>query len=94
MIGTHTQQSHTDTIPPVFSEENETALTPAYINANAPSVLLSTKVVTHHPKAGLNPLVDAASFLFSVISELKYTSLHRQLNRLQNELIQEINGFQ
>ena len=47
----------------------------------------------HHPKAGLNPLVDTAGYLFSVIGKIKHLKSYRHLNKLQKELIQEINTF-
>lgn len=56
-------------------------------------LLLPGRIVTHHPKAGLNPLVDAAGYLFSIIGKLKHSRTYRQLNKLQKELIQEINTF-
>lgn len=57
-------------------------------------LLLPNRVVTHHPKAGLNPVADAASYLFSVLGKLKTITTYRQLDKLQQELIQEINTFQ
>lgn len=58
------------------------------------SYLLPSRVVNHNPKAGLNPMVDAAGYLFSVLGKLKQLKTYRQLNKLQAELIQEINSFQ
>lgn len=58
------------------------------------ATLLPNRVVTHNPKAGLNPLVDAAGYLFSVLGKLKHIKSYRQLGKLQKELIQEINTFQ
>lgn len=57
-------------------------------------LLLTNKFVTHHPKSGLNPLVDAAAYLFSIIGKLKQLKSYRHLNKLQKELILEINHFQ
>lgn len=82
MIGTQTQQTTPSTTPADFSHET------------SPQLLVLNRVITHSPKAGLNPLVDAASFLFSAISELKRTTAYRQLNKLQKELIHEVNTFQ
>jgi len=62
------------------------------LNASA-QLLLPSRVVSHNPKAGLNPIVDAAGYLFSIIGKLKAIKTYRQLNKLQAELIQEINLF-
>ncbi len=63
------------------------------LNSNS-QFLLPSRNVTHNPKAGLNPIVDAAGYLFSVIGKLKNLKSYRQLNKLQTELVQEINTFQ
>lgn len=60
----------------------------------SPSLVFPSRTVRHHPKAGLNTLVDNASYLFSVIGKLKNIKSYRQLSKLQQELIQEINHFQ
>lgn len=52
------------------------------------------RTLMHDPQAGLNPLVDAAGYLFSVLGKLKNIQSYRQLHKLQKELIQEINVFQ
>lgn len=57
-------------------------------------LLLPSKFITHHPKSGLNPLVDAAAYLFSVIGKLRQLKSYRNLNKLHQELLQEINAFQ
>lgn len=62
------------------------------LNASA-QLLLPSRIVSHNPKAGLNPIVDAAGYLFSIIGKLKAIKTYRQLNKLQAELIQEINLF-
>jgi type VI secretion system protein ImpK len=51
-------------------------------------------VLLHQRNAGLNPLVDAASYLFSLLGKLKEWSSCPKLDALQQELIQEINTFQ
>jgi len=56
--------------------------------------LLHSKFITHNPKAGLNPLVDAAAYLFSIIGKLKQLKSYRNLQKLHQELIAEINTFQ
>lgn len=57
-------------------------------------LLLHGKFTTHNPKAGLNPLVDVAGYLFSILGKLKHLKSYRNLNKLQKELTAEINGFQ
>lgn len=66
---------------------------PATPNKNN-QLLLPSKFIAHHPKAGVNPLVDAAAYLFSIIGRLKQIKSYRHLSRLQKELIEEINNFQ
>lgn len=57
-------------------------------------LVLHNKFITHPIKAGLNPLVDAAGYLFSIIGKLKHLKFYRQLNHLHKELVSEINHFQ
>ena len=57
-------------------------------------LLLRNKFIPHHTKAGINPLVDAASYLFSIIGKLKMLKSYPALQPLQKELINEINLFQ
>lgn len=58
------------------------------------SLILQDKFITHHPKAGLNPLVDSAGYLFSLIGQLKNLKSYRQLDQLQKTLVAEISVFQ
>lgn len=60
----------------------------------ASSLLIAGKIVKHHPKAGLNPIVDAAGYLLSALGKLKHIPTYQQLAKLQKELIQEVNQFQ
>jgi type VI secretion system protein ImpK len=55
---------------------------------------LHNQIISHHPRAGLNPVADAAGYLFTVMGQLKEAQNFRQLGRLQKELLQEINTFQ
>jgi len=64
------------------------------LDLEATTPLVTSKIVTHHPKAGLNPLADTAAYLISVLGKLKYIKSFRLLGKLQKELIQEINFFQ
>jgi len=63
-------------------------------NNRSSQLLPYSKFVAHHPKAGLNPLVDTAAYLFSLIGKLKNTKTYRNLAKLQSELTQEIHTFQ
>jgi len=57
-------------------------------------LLTRNKFTTHNPKAGVNRLVDAAAYLFSIIGRLKQIKSHPHLNKLHDELIAEINAFE
>lgn len=89
MIATHNQSANNPSLP-----EHDVALSTVKSLKTTPSLLLSHNHISHHPKAGLNPLVDAAAYLFSIIGKLKQVPTYRQLNNLQRDLIQEINAFQ
>ncbi|MBX3708595.1 MAG: type IVB secretion system protein IcmH/DotU [Gammaproteobacteria bacterium] len=90
----HSPNLITDT-PSQPLHRDDAAITNKIETLNSPSpLLLPNRIVTHHPKAGLNPIVDAAGYLFSVMGKLKNLKSFRQLNKLQTELIQEINAFQ
>ena len=102
MIATYTQQSPQDSLPMHFPQENgqqhstpiDNLFNPLQPQQTSTSLVLTNRKATHHPKAGLNPLVDHAGMLFTVLSELKHAKSYRQLSKLQKELIQEINIFQ
>lgn len=55
---------------------------------------IQNQIITHHPRAGVNPVVDAASHLFTILGRLKTTNHPHQLDELQHELIHEMNAFQ
>lgn len=74
---------------PSFTLSKNTAL-----DKNLTQTLLQSQFITHNPKAGLNPLVDAAAYLFSTIGKLKQLKSYRNLAKLQKELISEMNVFQ
>lgn len=57
-------------------------------------LLISSKFVTHIPEAGINPLVDAAAHIFSVMGKLKHIKWHHDLDKLHAELVLEIENFQ
>jgi len=54
------------------------------------SLVLPSRVMSHNTKAGLNPIVDAAGYLFSVLGKLMHLKSYRHLDKLQLELLQEI----
>jgi len=56
-------------------------------------LLLASKLIPHMPEAGLNPLVDAAAYLFSLLGKLKHVKSQRNLAALQQELLEEIKQF-
>jgi type VI secretion system protein ImpK len=74
------------------SEETSLATVISHPNPTT-QLLLSSKLITHVPEAGLNPLVDAAAYLFSLLGKLKHVKTHRNLPALQQELLDEINLF-
>lgn len=100
MTATHTQQNQKDNSTANFESIRETDTQQQLTNISpiknfhAPSTLLPSRIVAHDAKAGLNPIVDAAGYLFSILGQLKQTNTNRLLSKLQNELIQEINTFQ
>jgi len=49
--------------------------------------------IMHTPRSGLNPLADAAAPLFSIMGRLSQILTYHHLNKLQKELIQQINIF-
>lgn len=57
------------------------------------NVVLSNKAYTHDPKAGINPLVDSAAYLFSIIGKLKLIKPPAQFSKLQADLIQEMDAY-
>jgi|GEM_PF-1141172 len=76
-------------------DSHDTALSRIHTPAQASSTLiLPSRMVTHQPQAGLNPLVDSASYLFSILGKLKHSQTYRQLTKLHAELVQEVNLFQ
>ncbi len=56
--------------------------------------LLLTKPPIHQPEAGLNPLVDAAAYVFLLMGQLTRTRSHQELEKLQTSLLAEVRNFQ
>lgn len=75
-----------------MSEETSLACIITHPNPTT-QLLLSSKLIPHMPEAGLNPLVDAAAYLFSLLGKLKHVKSHANLPALQQELLEEINQF-
>jgi type VI secretion system protein ImpK len=94
MTASETVINKTHLTPPEYHKEAEAPHASLAKKTSSDSLLLTNKFITHHPKAGLNPLVDAAAYLFSIIGKLKQLKSYRHLSKLQKELIQEINHFQ
>ncbi len=77
------------------SIQDEQSLAPAKLSSDpSTQLLLSGKFITHTAKSGLNPLADAAAYLFSIMGKLKQLKSYRHLTKLRKELIEEINLFQ
>jgi type VI secretion system protein ImpK len=91
-----------ETLPENSLHENEEEVSSTEVSiANAlthfnPTTqqLLSSKIMLHTPDAGLNPLVDAAAYLFSIMGKLKHIKSYRRLDKLSAELTQAIEDFQ
>ncbi len=86
------EQPVMDVAPKVAESIDDAAIITSAEAAN--HLLARSKFISHHPKAGINPLVDAASYLFSIIGKLKQVKSYRHLNKLHKELVTEINTFQ
>lgn len=102
MIATHNQPAPTDNplvnsiadIHPLTSTESSSALNTLKNIGTHAQLLVQSRIITHTRKAGLNPLVDEAAYLLSVLGKLKRLKSYRHPNNLRKELIQEINRFQ
>lgn len=82
-------------LPPTLARTEDTDTSAALTHKNPlDHALVGYKFITHHIHSGLNPLVDAAAYLFSIVGKLKQLKTYRHLSRLQKELILEINSFQ
>jgi type VI secretion system protein ImpK len=98
MIRTHYQQAQVDNAATENATVHEIDPNQAQSRIQAlaipPQLHLHHQIIAHHPRAGLNPIVDAASYLFTLMDQLKTSKSHRALNKLQRDLIHEINLFQ
>lgn len=91
MVATINQTMAPDELMDEATNERSIALTQ---DSNTAALLLPSRIVTHHKHAGLNPLVDAAGYLFSMLGKVKHINHYRQLGKLQSEFIQEVNLYQ
>jgi type VI secretion system protein ImpK len=82
--------------PPRTNEENPHAPNHSQLQVSTANskLLVLNRNMGHTPHAGLNPLVDAASLLFSLLGKIKNLTSYRHINKLQEELILEVNSFQ
>lgn len=64
------------------------------LNAKENASLLPDVTTKHSANTGLNPLVDAASSLFSIIGKLKQVKSQKQLDKLSQDLADEVISFQ
>lgn len=104
MITTNTDSTTLEEIPltglnlkPPLVIEKDTIAIPVenkLIDLADNQLLLHGKFTTHNPKAGLNPLVDVAGYLFSTLGKLKNLKTYSNLPVLQKELTTEIYSFQ
>lgn len=100
MIATHSTQNVKDHLSQAFADElvqveseNKNTLSKVQ-NASDTQLLLPGRNFAHNTQSGLNPVVDAASYLFSVLGKLKQLKAYHHLSLLKDELILEINTFQ
>ncbi len=77
--------SHIENDPPFILTKNTALQQP---------MILHSKFIIHHHKSGLNPLVDAAAYVFSSIGKIKTLNPFSNLSKLQKEFIEEINTFE
>ncbi len=78
-----------------ISETSEDISFLSSVNSDVANQLLPRgKFISHNPQSGINPLVDSAAYLFSIIGRLKQIKSYRHLNKLHKELVNEINSFQ
>lgn len=102
MIATQNQHIPQDSNAPpsainadkTLSSEHDVNLHAINNDNPAPQLFLSRRAIIHDPATGLNPLVDACGYLFTILGKLKAVSKYRQFHKLQKELIQEVNTIQ
>jgi type IV/VI secretion system ImpK/VasF family protein len=80
--------------PTDFLTDNKPTLATTLDTDIETQLLLSSTLAVHHPKAGLNPLVDAAACLFSIMGKLKNAHSSHELHKLHDDLMHEVQLFQ
>jgi type VI secretion system protein ImpK len=95
MIITHNQEALDEHTAPECLESEPSPPTESTKTLASPSILrIDHQIAAHHPRAGVNPVVDAAGYLFTLISKWTATKDFNQLAKLRKELIQEVNTFE
>jgi len=75
-------------------EAAQASSSPATLKSSFNALSSMRRIITHQPKAGLNPIADAAANLFSIAGQIKPLNNYRHLSKLHQELMQEIQTFQ
>ncbi len=68
MIATHNEPSKDGVVLSLNVEKDAPEQALGEVKNFNSAILLPSRTLTHHNKAGINPLVDAAAYLFSIIS--------------------------
>lgn len=94
MIGIINKEENND-VEAKEEKDSDPSLALALTHPNPTTqLLLSCKPLIHRTESGLNPLVDAAAYLFSIMGKLKYLKSYKNLDQLHTELVEEIKNFQ
>lgn len=94
-VGEEQQTQKGNDISALPEEGKEPSIETAITHYNPTTqLLLSTKLLMHSSNGGLNPLVDAAAHLFSVMGRLKHLKSTRNLKKLHHDLVQEVETFE
>ena len=80
--------------PPSKEISIEQSIAHSVSNHPTSQLILSSRFITHHKEAGLNPLVDAAAKLFSIMGKLRFIKSHDHLANLHQELVSDVENFQ
>jgi type IV/VI secretion system ImpK/VasF family protein len=84
------------------AKKNENAFTGIVNLINVPDTtpqdanaqLILTKPPVHQAEAGLNPLVDAAAYVFLLMGQLARTRSNQDVTRLHEAIMEEVKNFQ
>jgi len=98
MITTHNQQAPGGSTPECETTQPASDLSPADNSIRKyilpPALQMHDPIPAHDPKAGINPMVDCASYLFTIMGQLATTEDFRHLGKLHKELLHEIHAFE